>query len=119
MVVQQIPLKIDFPQQNALVSQGAYRERLISLLSQDMDFHGQNSKYASHNFHSFPAKFPPQLPRKFIIALTSSGDVVLDPMLGSGTTIVEAYLAGRRGLGFDIDPLALLCVVTPHLRKYS
>ncbi|MBK7318006.1 DNA methyltransferase [Candidatus Villigracilis affinis] len=35
--------------------------------------------------HSFPAKFPPQLPRKFILALTQPGDIVLDTMVGSGT----------------------------------
>jgi len=85
-----------------------YRERLISLLSQDLSFHQQDSGYSSHNFHSFPAKFPPQLPRKFILGLTDRGDVVFDPMTGSGTTIVEAFLAGRRGIGTDIDPLALL-----------
>ncbi|RKY64634.1 MAG: hypothetical protein DRQ02_11230, partial [Candidatus Latescibacterota bacterium] len=86
----------------------SYRERLIALLSQDLDFHGKDSGYASHNFHSFPAKFPPQLPRKFIEALTAPGDAVLDPMMGSGTTVLEAFLAGRRGIGFDIDPLALM-----------
>jgi len=33
-------------------------------------------------------------------------------MVGSGTTVVEAFLAGRRGIGFDIDPMALrLCKV--------
>jgi hypothetical protein len=85
-----------------------YRERLVSLLSQDLSFHHQDSGYGSHNFHSFPAKFPPQLPRKFILGLTHRGDVVLDPMTGSGTTIVEASLAGRRAIGTDIDPLALL-----------
>jgi DNA modification methylase len=72
--------------------------------------------YASHNFHSFPAKFPPQLPQKFIEWLTAPEDLVLDPMMGSGTSILEAFLLGRRGIGFDIDPLALrLCKakVTP------
>ena len=78
------------------------------LLSQDLDFHDEKSRYASHSFHSFPAKFPPQLPRKFINALTQEGDVVLDPMMGSGTTILEAYLLNRRAVGFDIDPLAFL-----------
>ncbi len=86
----------------------SYLERLVTLLSEDLDFHGQNSGYASHNFHSFPAKFPPQLPRKFIRGLTAPGDVVLDPMMGSGTTVLEAFLTGRRGIGFDIDPLALM-----------
>nr|HID13958.1 site-specific DNA-methyltransferase [Anaerolineae bacterium] len=90
----------------------SYRERLSDLLASDLDFHGKSSTYASHNFHAFPAKFPPQLPRKFIEGLTEPGDVVLDPMVGSGTTIVEAFLAGRQGIGFDIDPMALrLCKV--------
>ncbi len=90
----------------------SYRERLRVLLSSDLDFHGKSSAYASHNFHAFPAKFPPQLPRKFIEGLTEPGDVVLDPMMGSGTTILEAFLTGRRGVGFDIDPMALrLCKV--------
>ncbi len=91
-------------------------EKLVALLSKDLDFHGEDSGYASHNFHSFPAKFPPQLPRKFIKALTAPGDVVLDPMMGSGTTVLEAYLSSRRGVGFDIDPLALMLTkakVTP------
>ncbi len=83
-------------------------ERLAFLLSHDLDFHSETSGYASHNFHSFPAKFPPQLPRKFILELTEYGDVVLDPMMGSGTTVIEAFLAGRKSIGFDIDPLALL-----------
>ncbi len=86
----------------------SYREKLATLLSQDLEFHGQDSGYATHNFHAFPAKFPPQLPRKFIKALTSPGDVILDPMMGSGTTILEAYLTGRQGIGLDIDPLALM-----------
>lgn len=82
-------------------------EKLRSLLMSDLDFHNQASNYASHNFHSFPAKFPPQLPRKFILELTSVGDIVLDPMVGSGTTAVETFLLNRQVVGFDIDPLAL------------
>ena len=91
-------------------SSSGYRARFRSLLSGDLNFQGQDSAYASHNYHAFPAKFPPQLPRTFIDALTRPGDVVLDPMVGSGTTIVEAFLAGRHAIGIDIDPLALrLC----------
>jgi DNA modification methylase len=82
--------------------------QLSDLLAQELDFHNQNVTYASHNFHSFPAKFPPQLPRHFIDGLTNAGDVVLDPMQGSGTTTLEALLTGRQAIGTDIDPLALL-----------
>ena len=85
-----------------------YLQKMVSVLSQDLSFHNKDSSYASHSFHPFPAKFPPQLPRKFITELTSPNEIVLDPMVGSGTTILEASLLGRRGVGFDIDPLALL-----------
>jgi DNA modification methylase len=82
-------------------------DRLAALLEGELNFHGENSSYASHDLHAFAAKFPPQLPRAFIRGLTSPGDLVLDPMMGSGTTVVEAFLEGRRGIGLDIDPLAL------------
>ncbi|MBN1901175.1 site-specific DNA-methyltransferase [Candidatus Sumerlaeota bacterium] len=87
-------------------------QELSYLLSQDLDFHNQSGSYSFHNFHSFPAKFPPQLPRKFIESLTIPGEIVLDPMMGSGTTVLEAYLLGRYGIGCDIDPLALLLTKT-------
>lgn len=98
--------------QNALEISNAKEDeinirKLSELLSGDLEFHDQISNYASHNFHAFAAKFPPQLPAKFISELTNQGDTVLDPMMGSGTTLLEAYLSGRFGIGFDIDPLAL------------
>lgn len=83
------------------------REKLKAILESNLDFHGEDSICASHNFHSFAAKFPPQLPRVFIHSLTNPGDTVLDPMMGSGTTLVEALLERRKGIGLDIDPLAL------------
>ena len=108
---------------DSYIDHASYQEKLDYLLSQDLDFHNQESNYASHNFHSFPAKFPPQLPRKFIQALTVPGESVLDPMMGSGTTVVESFFLGRYGIGFDIDPLALLLTrtkVTPlNARKVA
>ncbi len=92
---------------DVVAKEASYSETLLRLLSSDLDFQNQRSNYATHNFHSFPAKFPPQLPSKFIQALTREGDVVLDPMMGSGTTVVEAFLSGRQAYGFDIDPLAI------------
>ncbi|MFQ5793475.1 MAG: DNA methyltransferase [Candidatus Bipolaricaulia bacterium] len=81
---------------------------LQHLLQQDLGFKGQTTTYTTHNIHAFAAKFPPQLPRLFIEGLTRPGEVVLDPMVGSGTTLVETLLRGRVGIGFDLDPLAIL-----------
>lgn len=97
-----------FAQESTLPGATACRDRLVQLLDGDLDYHGYDTGYASHDFHAFPAKFPPPLPDKFIRGLTAPGDTVLDPMMGSGTTIVEAFLAQRRCIGTDIDPLALL-----------
>lgn len=83
------------------------RDKLMALLEGELNFHGENSGYASHDLHAFAAKFPPQLPRAFIRGLTLPGERVLDPMMGSGTTIVEALIEGRKGIGLDLDPLAL------------
>lgn len=85
----------------------SYKERFEQLLRGDLDFHGENSTYSSHAIHAFPAKFPPQLPRLFIENLTEVKDVVLDPMAGSSTTLLEAVMLKRRAMGMDIDPLAL------------
>ena len=84
----------------------SYFDALREALCADLDFHGTDGKYASHGWHPFPAKFPPQLPQFFIEHLSDVEDVVFDPMLGSGTTLVEAMRLGRRVIGCDIDPLA-------------
>jgi len=82
--------------------------KLRLLLKGDLNFHGQNNDHPLHSLHPFPAKFPPALPRLFITHLTAKGECVLDPMMGSGTTILEAHRLGRAAIGTDIDPLALL-----------
>ena len=76
------------------------------VLGANLDFHGADSSYGSHSWHPFPAKFPPQLPEFMIRRLSDTGDLVFDPMLGSGTTLIEALRLGRRAAGCDIDPLA-------------
>ena len=81
-------------------------DALQTALRADLGFHGMDSSYGPHAWHPFPAKFPPQLPGFLIEQLTEPNDVILDPMLGSGTTLVEAVRLGRRAVGCDIDPLA-------------
>lgn len=63
---------------------------------------------ATHLFHSFAGRTHPLLVRHLIedCALAADG-VVLDPFAGSGTVLVEATLAGLRGVGCDVNPLAV------------
>lgn len=50
------------------------------------------------------ATFPVALPSAYIEACTDEGQVVADPFLGSGTTILAAEQTGRVGVGVEIDP---------------
>jgi site-specific DNA-methyltransferase (adenine-specific) len=61
-----------------------------------------------HSMCSYMGSFPPGLPRYFIEQFSAPGDVVLDPFSGRGTTALEACVAGRVGIGVDLNPLAAL-----------
>ena len=74
----------------------------------DLNFDGHNTQYATHGLHSYAAKCPPPLAKYGIENFSQLGDTLLDPMVGSGTTLVEAKLSGRNAIGYDIDPLACL-----------
>jgi len=50
-----------------------------------------------------PTQKPEELIRKFVLASSNRGDLVLDPFSGSGTTLVVAAQLGRRWLGCDIN----------------
>jgi len=62
----------------------------------------------THGLHPYPAKFIPHIPRAIIQKYGLPGLPVLDPMCGSGTTLVEAATSGFRALGSDINPVAVL-----------
>ncbi|MHA1734420.1 MAG: DNA methyltransferase [Promethearchaeota archaeon] len=58
--------------------------------------------------HKYWARKPHNLVRAYIENYTSEGDLVLDPFCGSGVTVAESLVTGRRAIGVDVNPLAIL-----------
>jgi hypothetical protein len=75
--------------------------------------------YSTHGVFRFFGKFPPPLARHLIGEFSERGDWVLDPMMGSGTTAVEALDMSRNVVVRDVSPLStLLCrVKTTHVTE--
>jgi hypothetical protein len=71
---------------------------------------------AANNLHeiSYRACFKPQLPRFFTERLTEPGEIVYDPFMGRGTTLLEAALLGRVPAGNDVNPLSRM-LLEPRL----
>lgn len=51
-----------------------------------------------------PAKFPETMAQEFIEFFTKQGETVLDPMAGTGSTLVAALRAGRNSYGIELNP---------------
>jgi len=68
----------------------------------------KHTGYITHAYHSYPAKFIPQLAGRLIELYSAIGDLVVDPFAGCGTTLIEAKVHGRSSIGTDINPVATL-----------
>ncbi len=60
----------------------------------------------THEFYLYPARFHPDVARAAIQAFSSPDDLVFDPFMGGGTSVIEALALGRRAVGVDINALA-------------
>jgi len=67
-----------------------------------------NTTSLTHGLHRFPAKYIPQIPRWALREFGTRDSIVLDPFMGSGTTLVEGLCAASVSYGIDVDPLARL-----------
>ena len=74
----------------------------------EFDFGGEDTSYLSHSLHPYPAKFPPQLPKRILQQYAVKGQTILDPFCGSGTTLVEARIYGVNAIGVDVNGLSTL-----------
>lgn len=66
------------------------------------------TSYLTHGFHRYPAKFIPQIVSRLVERYTNTGDLVVDPFGGCGTTLIESKVMGRRSIAVDINPVAVL-----------
>ncbi|OYT40183.1 MAG: DNA methylase [Desulfurococcales archaeon ex4484_58] len=67
----------------------------------------KRGSWATHR-GDYRGNWPPQMARALILKYTKPGDTVLDPMIGSGTTCIEAKLLGRNCIGVDINYNAVI-----------
>lgn len=89
---------------------GRYRspnrvERVLSLISEEehRTFFQQIWNMPGASTRKHPAPFPLDLAERLVKMFSFVGDTVLDPFLGTGTTLFAAGLWGRNGIGFEID----------------
>jgi DNA modification methylase len=102
-----------------------FRSAPLRRLSEvDWDFPAQASESRFSDIHWHPCRFPSQIPSIIISRLTKKGETILDPFMGSGTTLVEAQRLGRKSIGLDLNPIACLisraktiCSPSTEIRK--
>ncbi len=75
------------------------REKFMAWTNGFWNFNGERKKRIGH-----PAPFPVELPRRCIQLFSYVGDCVLDPFLGSGSTLIACLQTGRVGIGVEIEP---------------
>ncbi len=66
----------------------------------------RRGKWATHN-SKYRGNWAPEVVRNLILRYSSEGDILLDPMVGGGTTAIECKLLNRDLLAFDINPNAV------------
>ena len=75
---------------------------------------------SGHSIHevSYRACYKPQLPAYFIERYAKSGQLIYDPFMGRGTTLIEAKLLGCKVIGNDVNPLSTI-LTAPRLCEQS
>lgn len=74
------------------------RDEFIEWTNGVWTFPGESKKRIGH-----PAPFPIELPKRCIKLFSYKDDLILDPFVGSGTTLISAYQEGRKAIGVEID----------------
>jgi site-specific DNA-methyltransferase (adenine-specific) len=75
------------------------REQFMGWTKSVWSFNPESARKVGH-----PAPFPVELPYRLMQLYTFKDEVVLDPFMGSGSTAIAALKAGRKYVGFEVDP---------------
>jgi len=73
----------------------------------DVTNHIAESYTGIYAMHKYWSKKPYNIIRDFVLKYTHKGEIVLDPFCGSGISITESILTGRKAIGIDINPIAI------------
>lgn len=96
--------KTDRIRDNSHVNSG-FGKKILNWVGRDMAYPSNVLHMATEcGNKSHSATFPVALPAWFIRLFTKTGDLVLDPFLGSGSAVVAAQQLGRHYIGIDINP---------------
>ena len=94
---------------------GVQGELMFSALR--MTENGGREYDVTHQFHPYPGRFHPNLP-KILLKQLPSGSAVFDPFMGGGTVLLEGLLGKHKVFGNDLNPIAKL-VATERCRLIS
>lgn len=66
----------------------------------------KRGEWAVHQ-NDYRGNWPPMVPRNLILKYSHKRQIILDPFVGGGTTLIEAWLNNRKSFGIDISPIAI------------
>lgn len=98
-----------------------WREKNIQNFGIDLSFadvpEWQRTKHV-HRLHPYLGKFIPQLVEVFLRKYFKPGQTILDPFVGSGTTLIEANLLGMHSIGIELSEFSYL-IAKVKIQKYD